>query len=122
MKKTIYNVEWNGISEIHIEIEHSEKTNKLLHLINNFWSDSEEMLRLAKGDITEAVLKRITSEALRLVVTEDYGVNHLIQKLSEIDGYPVMDGSCGIRIVNYDSIEFEPEEMNILIVSDENGK
>ena len=122
MKKTIYSVEWNGISEILIEIEHSEKTNKLLHLINNFWSDSEEMLRLAKGDITEAVLKRITSEALRLVVAEDYGVNHLIQKLSEIDGYPVMDGSCGIRIVNYDSIEFEPEEMNILIVSDENGK
>lgn len=122
MKKTIYSVEWNGISEILIEIEHSEKTNKLLHLINDFWSDSEEMLRLAKGDITEAVLKRITSEALRLVVTEDYGVNHLIQKLSEIDGYPVMDGSCGIRIVNYDSIEFEPEEMNILIVSDENGK
>ncbi len=122
MKKTIYSVEWNGISEILIEIEHSEKTNKLLHLINDFWSDSEEMLRLAKGDITEAVLKRITSEALRLVVAEDYGVNHLIQKLSEIDGYPVMDGSCGIRIVNYDSIEFEPEEMNILIVSDENGK
>lgn len=122
MKKTIYSVEWNGISEIYIEIEHSEKTNKLLHLINNFRSNSEEMLRLAKGDITEAVLKRITSDALRLVVTEDYGVNHLIQKLSEIDGYPVMDGSCGIRIVNYDSIEFEPEEMNILIVSDENGK
>lgn len=122
MKKTIYSVEWNGISEILIEIEHSEKTNKLLHLINDFWSDSEEMLRLAKGDITEAVLKRITSEALRLVVAEDYGVNHLIQKLSEIDGYPVMDGSCGIRIVNYDSIEFEPEEMTILIVSDENGK
>ena len=122
MKKTIYSVEWNGISEIYIEIEHSEKTNKLLHLINNFWSDSEEMLRLAKGDITEAVLKRITSEALRLVIAEDYGVNHLIQKLSEIDGYPVMDGSCGIRIVNYDSIEFEPEEMTILIVSDENGK
>ena len=36
MKKTIYSVEWNGIFEIHIEIEHSEKTNKLLHLIGIF--------------------------------------------------------------------------------------
>ena len=122
MTKKTYSIEWNGIAEICIEVDHSDKTEKLLHDVNNFWSGSKERLKYANGDITEAVLKLIAGECFRFIVAEDYGVNHLINKFVGMEGYSKMDGSQGLRIVRYDSIEFELDDMSVLIVETNNDK
>ncbi len=117
-----YSIEWNGVAEVWVEVDHSDKTEKLLHDFNNFCSGSKERLKYANGDITEAILKLIAGECFRFIVAEDYGVNHLINKFVGMEGYPKMDGYQGLRIVRYDSIEFELDDMNILIVGDNNDK
>lgn len=101
-----------------VEINHSLCTDKLLHQINNFFINAEKRLEDSDGDITATVLKMLAVSCFveQTGPTGGWNAEGLISIFDNgnMEGWPPMDGSAGIKIlacdtpgVNYDDMEVE---------------
>ena len=108
--------------DVVLEINDELLTQNDLHEINNFWGDSENRLFFANGDVLKVVLGLLYNTLLQLQVQEgNYNAQGVIglfdwdhQKGQE--GWPKMDGSMGIRILEIDEVIFD-ETPNITEVA-----
>jgi len=109
-KKT-YVVEWDYKADVRIEIDHDLITDELLHEINNFWGGAEERIE-EEGSVLNAVLKLLAQEALSEQVRSLYNVAEEF-KTEPPEGWPKLDGSCGIKLLSCDEVTFDRDDMTI---------
>ena len=109
MNKTTYTFcHADGYSCVSIDIDHDIATEAKLAELYSFWYDLKEF-RNDGGCIAEAVAKRLAILCLalrtkRLAEPQEYfGPNGID---GGMEGWPAMDGSAGIRIIDADSIDF----------------
>jgi hypothetical protein len=110
MKKR-YTLSYDWSYDVVVEIDDEKCTDALLHEINNFWSDADWRLSEADGDVRQAVLKMLATSVLRATVSEWNALDEF--KVKGVEGWPLLDGSCGILLVSADDFEFDAEEISI---------
>lgn len=96
--------------EVVVEINHDLMTDELLHQINNFWMEADDRLDEHDGNVLHAVLgilyRRVWWSLAEM--GGDAHIDHMVEYFSKnLEGWPVMDGSYGIKFISYDSIEFD---------------
>ncbi|EAA3660664.1 DUF2528 family protein [Salmonella enterica] len=116
-----YEITWNAHEDapvLTVEIDHSICTDALLHQINNFFINAEDRYLESDCDITATVLKMLAATCFteQTGPTGGWNAQGLIALFegSDMEGWPPMNGSEGIRIlacdvpgVNYDDMVVE---------------
>lgn len=96
--------------EVVVEIDHDKVTDELLTEINTFWSGDEERLDKADGNVLHAVLGMLYRRVW-WALAEMGGYAHIETMVDHfkrhMEGWPLMDGSAGIRFISFDEIEFD---------------
>jgi hypothetical protein len=92
----------NDNFEMEIEVDHALMTDEKLHEINNFWSGERYRISSA-GSVLNAVLQLVFNQSadfvFRCLANEP---KDLICEFNHKEGFPPMDGSYGILIVQCD--------------------
>ncbi|WP_129112311.1 DUF2528 family protein [Burkholderia pseudomallei] len=101
MKKA-YQLEYSGASRMTIEIDHSIFTQDKFKECSDFWSSKPTF---------EEWLKLVYLVALRDSVASWSPLKGLREGTEE--GFPKMDGSTGIRIIDFDDFEFDDFEIDL---------
>ena len=115
-----YRVSWNYDARLLVEIDHGVLTEDELHKINEFWMSSEDRLEECDGNVLHVVLGLLTEVCFRQCLQECLSVDMLIDKFeSGIEGWPRMDGSAGIKIINCIEPEFFISDMYVTELGDE---
>lgn len=97
-----------------VDIDDEKCTEKLLHELNDFWWDAGEVLDHAGGNITKAVLTRLCTKLMIMSVHHFDAMERMLT--GREDGWPPLDGSYGITLVQMDDFEFELDEVTVLEV------
>ncbi len=115
---------WYNDSEITLQVNHDILTPELATLINDFWSENDERLRAADGDVVQAVIRLFAVCAISCLMGQGgacFGSNKLdsgmwwTQKVldDQGEGWPdaenlgILITSCAIESVGFDDIELE---------------
>ncbi|EFO5840298.1 DUF2528 family protein [Salmonella enterica] len=116
-----YEITWNAHEDapvLTVEIDHSICTDASLHQINNFFINAEDRYLESDCDITVTVLKMLAATCFteQTGPTGGWNAQGLITLFEggDMEGWPPMNGSEGIRIlacdvpgVNYDDMVVE---------------
>jgi len=110
MKKK-YEVEHAGVSMI-VEIDHSVLSDERLHEFNDFWTNPKNRLSDSNGDITETVLRLLMKDVYLIQAKNNYTTEGVVEEFNwdknrGIEGWVMMDGSNGIKIISVDEFEFD---------------
>lgn len=113
-----YKIEWDNIAEVIIDINHDIMTDEELQEINSFWSSSKYREE-SKGGLVNGVLCMLGAEIFREQFERDYFIEDLIKQFDwdagkGREGWPPMDGSHGITIVDVSEIEYSWYEMDAM--------
>lgn len=104
-----------------VEIDPAICTDKLLHEINNFFINAEDRYLDSDCDITATVLKMLTAQCFyqQSGPNGNWNAHGLIEQFENgnIEGWPPMDGSAGIKIIDCDMLYINDEDMDIEEVS-----
>ncbi len=99
-----------------VEIDHAVMTEDKLHEINRFWTGAESRLYEKDGFVLGAVLELLFCRVQRVIVEDPFGLSlegvinefawkdHRGNRKNGQEGWPDMDGSYGIRIVDVDEV------------------
>lgn len=108
--------EWND-SKVVIVVDHDKATDELFHTMNDFWSESEERLSDADGDVVIAVLKMIALYCLNYQTYHQLNSYGMMRHFGSddspshgVEGYPRLDGSMGILLEQVDVPEIEIDD------------
>jgi len=101
MKKR-YQLEYSGASRMVIEIDHDVFTDAHFKECSDFWSNKPTF---------EEWLKMVYLIALRESVSSWSALRTLMDGREE--GFPKMDGSAGIAIIDFDDFEFDDFEIDL---------
>lgn len=120
MKKT-YEVEHEWAGYMKVEIDHDVMTEASLHDINNFWIDADKRLAMQDGSVLHAVLTMLLFEVLCVQLEGDLNLVGVIESFNweakfgrcGIEGWPKMDGTMGIRIVEVEGIVFQESDVTV---------
>jgi len=117
MKKT-YKMDYQLQAGITVEVDDELMTEKELHEINNFWSNSKSRLRNAKGSVLHAVLKMLCRNVLYIQMTSDYNLCGVVAEFDwsdgcGVEGWPNMDGSEGIKIIEVEEFCFDSDSISV---------
>ena len=113
MSKKTYQVDYAHEASVDIEIDHNPTTDALLVQINDFWMGAEERISDSES-VLNAVLRMLAAECLRLEYWQGMGINLVIRAFEhEMEGWPKMDGSAGIKIIAIDGFHLDVDQMSI---------
>jgi hypothetical protein len=111
MKKQ-YQLTYADGYDMTVEVDHSILTDEKAHELNNFWSGAQDRIDRRRGDIIETVLTMLCVEFMQL------SVEHLDPEAAfnngEVEGWPPLDGSWGIKLVHYEPFEFESALVDVM--------
>lgn len=102
-----YRIGHYGGAELIIDIDFSIVTADMLHGMNHFWWDCDEYLEEAHGDQLKAVLMRLAQVCWREGMAGEWTTDGLITALSELEGWPLFEGSMGWKIISYYVPDFD---------------
>ncbi len=107
-----YKVQFDNYFEMTIRIKSDTETTKILHQINDFWTDSKDRLSKENGSIESVVVKLIAKEVVLIQATSFSGSLDSVKEVFDngIEGFYPVDGSFGIEIIDID-IDFEISEL-----------
>ncbi len=111
-----YKLRYNEL-DIILAVDHDKVSDKFLQEINDFWSDAAWRLSQSNNDICLVVLKLIAAKCFHLAVSNDYnpyGVMDSFNDDDETEGFPPLDGSLGIYLVNMDTLEIEDDDISLI--------
>lgn len=104
-----------------VEIDHAVCTNELLHEMNNFFAGAKYRLDQSHGNITTAILKQLATECFNQQsdLSCSWSTQGLINQFANgnIEGFPPMDGSAGIKIIDCDTLYINDEDMRVEEIS-----
>ncbi|MEP2447560.1 MAG: DUF2528 family protein [Balneola sp.] len=101
--------------ECKIEID-LKKAEKPIREMVDFWGGSEERLQDNDGSYLHTFLKQIANEIHRIVHSTNYNTYGVIQIFASPnkEGWTLMDGSSGIKIIDVDDPYFTDDQFNII--------
>jgi len=113
-----YKIEWMDIFEVIIDIDHAILTDEDIQEINKFWT-SAKYREESKGGLVHGVLCMLGAEITREQFKHEWLIEDLIKRFDweageGIEGWPPMDGSHGITIVDVSEIECSWHEMDAM--------
>jgi hypothetical protein len=113
-----YLISWNAHEDtpvLKVEIDHDICTDEHLHQINNFFINHKCRLAECEGDITEVVLRMLGQLCFPMQVAEGWNTYGLICEFKDgnIEGWPPMDGTHGIKILRCDVPAVGWEDMEV---------
>ncbi|AMH01850.1 DUF2528 domain-containing protein [Serratia liquefaciens] len=112
-----YEIEYDWKGSLTVEIDHEVMTDEKLHEINDFWSSNT--YRISKqGSVLNAVLAMLAQQAFLIQISNDYNTYGVVSAFSWTDGegqegWPPMDGSEGIKIIDSQIDLFDTDDMTI---------
>lgn len=112
-----YKVKVDCDASITVEIDPEIMGTKELQEINNFWTGANERL-LDSGSIIDAVLSMLVCEALKIQSSHNCNLFGVVSafdwsKGKGVEGWPKMDGSDGIKIIDIDPFYFWDHSISI---------
>jgi hypothetical protein len=110
MKKQ-YQLTYADGYDMTVEVDHSILTDEKAHELNNFWSGAEDRV-FEHGSALLAVLTMLCVEFMALSVERmdpEAAFNS-----GEVEGWPPLDGSWGIKLVDYEPFEFESALVDVM--------
>lgn len=108
MNKIEVKITFVDVVDFIVVFDENEETYKLCHEINNFWSRSQDRLSDAQDCIYKCVARLIAHEIIRLQMKSSFycGEDAAKKAFKEgIEGFPQIDGSCGIELIYCDDFE-----------------
>ncbi|EAW8180876.1 DUF2528 family protein [Salmonella enterica] len=115
-----YEITWSAHQDapvLTVEIDHSICTDESLHQINNFFINAEDRYLNCDCDITTTVLKMLAAACFteQTGPTGDRNAQGLIALFEDgnMEGWPPMDGSEGIKILNCDTPDVCYDDMEV---------
>lgn len=112
-----YEIDYDWKANVTIEIDHDIVTDEALHELNNFWSSADWRIQRA-GSVLNAVLKMLAREIMVIQFSAGYTTEYLIKQFdwdsgNGQEGWPPMDGSQGIKIINTEDLDIDYDDMSI---------
>lgn len=113
-----YLVEHDTGAGMTVEIDHSLMTEKELHELNNFWSCAKDRLSDEGGNILNTVLKLLLERVLSVQFEQGLNTQGVINAFDwdyngGQEGYPKLDGSSGIKLLDVDGFMLLTCDMSI---------
>ena len=116
-----YKVSHDSGAEMTVEIDHSIMTENELHELNNFWSGAKDRLSDEDGNILEVALKLLLERVLSVQFEGGLNTQGVINAFDwdyphgngGQEGYPKLDGSIGIKLLDVEGFEFLTCDMSI---------
>lgn len=110
-----YVVDYDNKAEIVVEIDHSLATDDVFHKINNFWGGADDRLHETGGNIVTAVLKLLARAALYEEIISSNAIRELHGQgvCGGVEGWPKLDGSCGIKLVSVDCLDIDSADLTV---------
>ncbi|MBE5226733.1 DUF2528 family protein [Pectobacterium sp. A535-S3-A17] len=109
-----YGINWFNTLDLIVEIDHDMVTTEQLTKINQLSDDADYRLIDAEGNVLFAVLKLLGQRCWQLMIGYEYSADGLISHFNDNDdGWPLMDGSSGFRIIECDYLEFEACDISV---------
>ncbi|MBV6321971.1 DUF2528 family protein [Duganella violaceipulchra] len=93
---------------VDVRAPESDEMIALCTLINEFWSGADDRLAEADDDVVVAVLNMLCRRALAEEISSGLGAVHEFA-VQGVEGWPLLDGSDGIKLVSADRIDFDNE-------------
>lgn len=117
-----YEITWNAHEDapvLTVEIDHSICIDKLLHQINSFFINAEDRYLDSDCDITVTVLKMLAVFCFTEQTYQGLNAYGLIDmfKAGDVEGWPPMDGSAGIKILGCDAPGVNYDDMGVEEIS-----
>ncbi|EJG5923812.1 DUF2528 family protein [Salmonella enterica] len=119
-----YEITWNAHDDmpvLTVEIDPAVCKIETLENINNFFINAQERLNEADGDVITTVLKMLAAACFteQTGPTGDWNAQGLIALFEDgnMEGWPPMDGSEGIKILGCDSPGVRYDDMIVEEVS-----
>jgi hypothetical protein len=106
-----YTLDYEYKAQVVVEIDYDIIKGELLHEINNFWSDAGQRLDDCDHKILKVVLRLLATTALREELMSCRAVSSF--KNGTMEGWPKLDGSCGIKLIEVEKLIFEDSDINI---------
>lgn len=78
--------------------------------VNEFWSDSESRLSDFDDDIVKCFLYLLCDKVMKLDPYGSRSVKGIIADMKNEEGFPPLDGSIGITLLNVDAPEYSTWE------------
>ena len=82
--------------------------NRMIREMVEFWHGCEERLAENNGDYVKTYLIQLCSSCIELY--DSLGVKKLIQEVNDSEGYFKVDGSDGIKLIEFNEPEFDNQE------------
>ena len=102
-----------GCHEVVVELDDRPETLDMLHEINNFCGPQEAQRNLNRhGNVRDAVLAQLCVKAMQLSMTTLDAVAAFNGNGGQ-EGWPILDGRDGIRLVSVEEFYFEEGDVNI---------
>lgn len=102
-----------GCHEVIVEIDDRPETEAVLHEINNFCGTDVGKQSIARhGSLVKAVLARLCVKAMELSLRELSVVRAFNDGYGQ-EGWPILDGRDGIRLVSVEEFYFEEGDVMI---------
>ncbi|KVN76007.1 single-stranded DNA-binding protein [Burkholderia ubonensis] len=96
--------------EIVVEIAHDVLTDERLCELVRFWGDGES--RIEQHGALTAFLKLFAARFMTESVISTSPQDAFNE--GRIDGFPAVDGSSGLRVVDYDEFSFKADDIDVL--------
>ncbi|KWE37434.1 DUF2528 family protein [Burkholderia territorii] len=107
--KKIYELTYADGYQMRVEIDHSIMTDEQLHEINGFWGGAAS--RAARNGVLNAVLMMFCTTFMDACI--DYMDPVAAFDNGDIEGWPPISGTHGIRVVDFEPFDFEPENVDV---------
>lgn len=117
-----YQVKHSEDGSVTVEVDHDLMTEENLHEINSFWCNAEDRISASDGNVLHAVLKNLAAQVIMENVSYTMNTSGVIsrfdyQKGEGREGWPKMDGSAGIRIIDVETPNYDDEDFSVKEVS-----
>ena len=114
-----YEIDYDWKANVTVEIDHDIVTDDALHELNNFWSNAEWRVEQHDG-VLNAVLKMLAREIIFIQFTAPYTIDRIIKQFdwdsgNGQEGWPPMDGSHGIKIIDTEDLDIDYDDMSIKV-------
>lgn len=73
--------------------------------VNGFLAGGEDRLYQYDGNVEHAALSMIAAQVIRTRFSENYHKEGIIIEFNDLEGYPALDGSKGITLLDFDELE-----------------
>lgn len=102
-----------GCHEVVVELDDRPETVDTLHEINNFCGPDNAQQNLNRhGNVRDAVLAQLCITCMELSLTS-FNVVELFKSSRAPEGWPILDGRDGIRLVSVEDFYFEVGDVTI---------